>query len=72
MRVLSEFSSEVPQGSVLGPLLIILYTSEVFDLLKNKMFAYADESTILVVFSKRANRPIVTAIVKRDLVCIRM
>ena len=59
------------KGVYLGPLLIIIYTSEVFDLLKNKMFAYADESTILVVFSKHADRPIVTAILKRDLIWIR-
>ena len=32
----------VPQGSVLGPLLFILYTSEMFELVENRQFAFAD------------------------------
>ena len=39
----------VPQGSVLGPLLFILYTSEISELVENKLFAYADDSTLLAV-----------------------
>ena len=34
----------VPQGSVLGPLLFILYTSEMFELVENRLFVYADDS----------------------------
>ena len=37
--------SGVPLGSVLGPLLFILYTSEMFELVENRLFAYADDST---------------------------
>ena len=36
--------SGVPQGSVLCPILFILYTSEMFELLENRLYAYADDS----------------------------
>ena len=39
--------SGVRQLSVLGNLLFILYTSEMFELFKNRLFAYADDSTQL-------------------------
>ena len=31
--------SGMPQGGVLGPLLYILYTSEIFELVENRLFA---------------------------------
>ena len=37
--------SGVLQGSVLRPLLFLLYTSELFSILENKLFGYADDST---------------------------
>ena len=39
----------MPQGSVLGPLLLLLYTSELFSILKNKLIGYADDSTLMAV-----------------------
>ena len=58
--------SGVPQGSVLGPLLFILYTSEMFELVESRLFFYADDSTLLAVVRKAADRPAVAASFNRD------
>ena len=34
---------------MLGPLLFILYTSEMFELVENRLYAYADDYTLLAV-----------------------
>ena len=59
------------QGSVLGPLIFILYTNEMFELVENRLFAYADDSTLLAVVHKPADRPAVVASHNRDLACIQ-
>ena len=59
--------SGAPQGSMFGPLLFIIYTSEMFELVQNRLFAYADDSTLLAVFHKPADRPAVDASLNRDL-----
>ena len=42
--------SGVPQGNLLlGPLLFILYTSEMFELGENRLFPYSDDSTVQAV-----------------------
>ena len=63
--------SGVPRGCVLGPLLFILYTSEMFELVENRLFAYADDSTLLSVVHKPAVRPAVAASFNRDLASIQ-
>ena len=41
--------SGVPQASLLGPLLLLLYTSELFSILENKLIGYAGDSTLIAV-----------------------
>ena len=41
--------SGVPQGSVLGPLWFLMYTSEIFSIRENKLIGYADDSTLMGV-----------------------
>ena len=58
----------MPQGSVLGPLLFHLYTSEVFYILENKLICYADDSTLIAVVPSPGLRVAVAESMTRDLV----
>ena len=54
-----------------GLLLFILYTSEMFELVENRLYAYADDSTLLAVVRKPAARPAVAAFLNKDLARIQ-
>ena len=59
--------SGVPQGSELCHLLFILYTSEMFELVEERLFACVVYSTLLAVVRKPADRPAVGASLNREL-----
>ena len=52
---------------MLGSLLFILYKKiEMFELVQNRLFAYADDSTLLAVVRMPADRPAVAASLNRQ------
>ena len=60
----------VPQGSVLGPLLLLLYTSDLFSILENKLIGYADDSTLMGVIVQSPGTTVAESI-NRDLGRVR-
>ena len=67
----SQLISGLTQGSVLGPLLFILYASEMFELVENRLFACAHDSTLMAVVRKPADRSAVAVSLNRDLAMIQ-
>ena len=59
--------SGVPQCSVLGPLLFLLYTSLFFSILENELIIYADDSTLMAVVPSPGARVAVAEYLIRDL-----
>ena len=59
--------SLVLQGSVLGQLLFLLYTTELFFIFKNKLIGYADDSTLMAVVPSTGVRVAVAESLIRDL-----
>ena len=57
----------MPQVSVLGPLLFLLYTSDLFYILKNKLIGYADDSILVAVVPSPGVRVAVAESLIRDL-----
>ena len=59
--------SGVLQGSVLGPLLFLLSTSELISILENKLIGFADDSTLMAVVPSPGVRVAVAESLIRDL-----
>ena len=60
-------ASGVPKGSVLGPLLYILYTHDMWFGLENILVSYADDATLLARIPSPDTRSDVTESLNRDL-----
>ena len=52
----SAVASGVPQGSVLGPILFLIYVAEVYSLVSNYLFGYADDKTLMSIIPSPADR----------------
>ena len=65
---LANVVSGVPQlGKCLGPLLFLLYTAEIFSVVENKLYGYADDSTLVAVVPSPGERVAVSESKNRDL-----
>ena len=70
VNVSVDVVSWVPQGSVLGSLLFMLYTSELFHIIGNHMVGYANDTTIYAVFPRPLSRPQVVESLNQDLAAV--
>ena len=67
----SDVYSGVPQGSVLGPLFFILYSSSMFTGLQCLNVAYADDTTIYVIIPRPRDRLLAAEKLNKDLMFIK-
>ena len=60
----------VPQGSVLGPLLFLVFINDLFDVTTNNLDVFADDSTLWSIVASTAQRAAVAASLNADLTAI--
>ena len=60
--------SGLPQGCVLGPLLFLLLTSELFSIMEYKLIGYTNDSTSMAVVPSPGDRVTVAESLRPDLV----
>ena len=59
--------SVAPQESVLGHQLFLLYTAELFSIVENKLYDYADASTLVAIVPSPGEKVAVSESLNRDL-----
>ena len=64
---LVNMASGVPQRSVLGRQLFLLYTAELFSIIENELCGYADDSTLVTFVLSPGERVAVSESMNRDL-----
>ena len=70
VNVSANIVLRMPQDSVLGSLLFISYTSELFHILGNRIVGYADDTTIYAVIPRPLSRPQVMESLNQHLAAI--
>ena len=60
----------VHSGSVLGPVMILLYTSDLSSILDNTLVGHADDSILLAEVSKPSNRVSSVSYLNHEFACI--
>ena len=51
----AELTCDMPQGSILGPLLVLIYVNDMSWVVNNKLLLFADDSAILVADKSISN-----------------
>lgn len=72
--LISDVVSGVPQGSILGPLLFLVYTFDMSNVIdKSTLFSYADDQQLLYTFNPlQDNTDIVSRSINNDLLALNM
>lgn len=67
---LADVLAGVPQGSVLGPILFLVFINDLFDVVVNELDVFADDSTLWSTIPRSADRVDVAKSLNTDLVSI--